>query len=380
VDEEPEQRVTNLELFFDLVFVFGITQVTALMAHEPTWTGLAKGMLVLAALWQAWVAYAWLTNEIDPDEDAARLTVFAAMGAMLVAALAVPGALGTHATLFATAYLLVRAIHIVLYLQRAGDPGVHDAVRRLALPVLTAPVILLAASALHGEVQRLVWVAALVLDYGGVFATGLEGWRVSPSHFVERHQLVIIIALGESIVAVGAGSPELSALVVIAALLGFVVAAALWWAYFDVVALVAAKRFARATGRERAAIARDSYSYLHLPMVAGIILLALGVEKVLGHVSDPLETVPAIALCGGVALYLAGHIAFRLRNVRSLNRQRLVVMVLLLVLIWPATQIAALATLAIEAALIAALIAYEAMHFREARTRVRRELGGHATS
>src|SRR4051794_39864634 len=150
--EEGEQRVTNLELFFDLVFVFAITQVTGLMADDPTWTGLAEGMLILTALWQAWVAYAWLTNAIDPDEDSARITVFAAMAAMLVCGLAVPGALGDEAVVFAVAYAVVRALHIFLYLQRTDDPGVHRAVQRMAGPLLLTPaLLLLVALTLDGQ-------------------------------------------------------------------------------------------------------------------------------------------------------------------------------------------------------------------------------------
>jgi low temperature requirement protein LtrA len=353
--EDREQRVTNLELFFDLVFVFAITQVTALMADDPTWRGLGAGMLVLGALWQAWVAYAWLTNAIDPDEDAARLIVFAAMAAMLVAALAAPGALGDHAVAFAVAYLVVRALHLFLYLQRTDDPGVHRAIRRLALPLLTSPLLLLAA--------------ALLLD--GAFLAGSEGWVVSASHFGERHGLVVIIALGESIVAVGAGAEGFDANVVAGAVLGVVVSAGLWWAYFDVVAVVAARRLAALHGAERARMARDSYSYLHLPMVAGIILLALGVKKVLGHPSEPLSTTAAVALCGGPALYFAAHVAFRLRNVRTWSVRRVVAVVVLLGLIGPATEVDALVSLALVAAVVAALTAYETLRYKGARARVR---------
>jgi low temperature requirement protein LtrA len=370
--EDREQRVTNLELFFDLVFVFAITQVTALMADDPTWRGLGAGMLVLGALWQAWVAYAWLTNAIDPDEDAARLIVFAAMAAMLVAALAAPGALGDHAVAFAVAYLVVRALHLFLYLQRTDDPGVHRAIRRMALPLLTSPLLLLAAALLlDGAALRWAWLGILVFDFSGVFLAGSEGWVVSASHFVERHGLVVIIALGESIVAVGAGAEGFDANVVAGAVLGVVVSAGLWWAYFDVVAVVAARRLAALHGAERARMARDSYSYLHLPMVAGIILLALGVKKVLGHPSEPLSTTAAVALCGGPALYFAAHVAFRLRNVRTWSVRRVVAVVVLLGLIGPATEVDALVSLALVAAVVAALTAYETLRYKGARARVR---------
>jgi low temperature requirement protein LtrA len=372
---ETEHRVTPLELFFDLVFVFAITQITGLMAAHPTWRGLLHGLLVLVVLWQAWVAYAWLTNSIDPDAGVARVTVLAAMAAMLVVSLAVPEAFGDNALLFAIAYLLVRVLHVVLYLAQARDAGVHAAIARLSRTLFIGPAILIAAALAGGALRDALWAVAVLLDVGGVFLSGLEGWTVAPGHFAERHGLVIIIALGESIVAIGAGTGHLDAGVVAAAIVGLVVVFALWWAYFDVVAVVAERRLRRATGVERARLARDSYSYLHLPMVGGIVLLALGVKTTLHAVEDPLKPVAAVALCGGVALYLLGHIAFRLRNVHSLNRQRLFVAAVCLALIVPARSVPALLTMTILAVLLAGLILYEAIHFAEARARIRTQVG-----
>jgi low temperature requirement protein LtrA len=370
---EAEQRVTPLELFFDLVFVFGLTQVTSLMSADPTWSGLARGTLVLAALWWAWAAYAWLTNTIDPDEGAARLAVFGAMAAMLIVGLAAPGAFDDDALLFGVAYLAVRVLHIVLYALAADDEDIRGAVMRLAPTSIVAPGLILGAAALDGTAQGIVWLVALAVDYSGPLFGGGRGWRVFPAHFAERHGLIVIIALGESIVAIGIGAAgiDLGGRVVLAAILGVVVSAALWWSYFDVVAIVAERRMTEAKGVARSRIARDSYSYLHLPMVAGIILLALGVKKTIGHVDEPLEPVPAVALCGGVALYYLAHIAFRLRNVRSVNWQRLVAAVGCLALIPVATNARAIVSLAAIAGLCAILTTYEAIRFREARARVR---------
>jgi low temperature requirement protein LtrA len=370
---EAEQRVTPLELFFDLVFVFGLTQVTSLMSADPTWSGLARGMLVLAALWWAWAAYAWLTNTIDPDEGAARLAVFGAMAAMLIVGLAAPGAFDDDALLFGGAYLAVRVLHIVLYALAADDEDIRGAVMRLAPTSIVAPGLILGAAALDGAAQGIVWLVALAVDYSGPLYGGGRGWRVFPAHFAERHGLIVIIALGESIVAIGIGAAgiDLGGRVVLAAILGVVVSAALWWSYFDVVAIVAERKMTEAKGVARSRIARDSYSYLHLPMVAGIILLALGVKKTIGHVDEPLESVPAVALCGGVALYYLAHIAFRLRNVRSMNWQRLVAALGCLALIPVATNARAIVGLAAIAGLCAILITYEAIRFREARARVR---------
>jgi low temperature requirement protein LtrA len=206
---------------------------------------------------------------------------------------------------------------------------------------------------------------------------GAAGWKLVPEHFAERHGLIIIIALGESIVAIGVGAEhaELDAAVVTAAVLGISLSFALWWLYFDVVALVAERRLLNAAeGRERNEIARDSYSYLHFPMVAGIVLLALGLKKTLGQVGDPLEIVPATALLGGTALYLLAHVAFRLRNVHRLSTQRLLCAGVLVALLPVAVELPALATLAILAVALAALIADETVRFAELRERLRHQL------
>ena len=370
--EAGEKRVAPLELFFDLVFVFALTQVTKLMADAPTWTGLGQGMLVLAALWWAWGAYAWLTNYIASEEDLERLLMFAVMGAFLVAALAVPHAFEENALLFAVAYAVARWLHIFIFAEANDDVDTADAIRRLARTALPGPALLIGAAFLDGTAQALVWVVALAIDFAGPFVFGVKGFRVSPGHFAERFALIVIIALGESIVAIGTGiHGDLDAGIIGAALLGLVVACALWWAYFDVVALVSERHFREMRGEHMVRVARDSYSYLHLPMIAGIILVALGVKKAIGHVDDPLETVPAVALFGGIALYYAGHLGFRLRNVRTLNRPRLVAAVACVCLIPLSTEVDAIWALALAAAVTSAVIAYETIRYAEARRRVR---------
>ena len=371
--ESAEERVTPLELFFDLIFVFALTQVTGLVAADPTWAGLAKGVLVLGVLWWAWAAYAWLTNTIDPEEGAVRIAMFGAMGAMLIASLTVPGAFGDDALLFACAYAFVRIAHLALYaIAGWGDRDLLAAVARLAVGSTLGVGLLFVAAALDGPLQAAVWAVALGFDLLGAYIGGGRGWHLSAGHFAERHALVVIIALGETIVALGVeASNLLDAGAITAALLGLAVAAALWWAYFDVVALVAERKLRATTGTAQLRMARDSYSYLHLPMVAGIILFAVGVKKTIGDVGEPLKLIPAVALCGGVALYLVAHILFRLRNVGSLNRQRLVVALALLALIPLGLELAALVTLTLVTAVCIGLIAYEAIRFAEARERVR---------
>jgi low temperature requirement protein LtrA len=369
-----EERVTPLELFFDLVFVLAITQCTALMAAHPTWAGLGKGLLVLALLWWAWVGYAWLTSVVDPEEGVVRFAIFAAMAALLVVALCVPQVFGGEALLFAGAYGAVRSAQIGLFTVASRDePELRRSVIGLAASTALGVGLLVAGALAGGAVQVVVWALALVLDMLGPFLFGSEGWKLVPGHFAERHGLIVLIALGESIVAIGVGAGSgIDAGIVAAAVLGTAVAAELWWLYFDIVALVAARRLSNATeGRERNEIARDSFSYLHFPMVAGIVLLALGLKKTLAHVDDPLKLVPAVALLGGTALYLLAHVAFRWRNVHRFSPQRLLCAIALLALIPAAVELPALATLGIAAALLAALIAYESVHFAELRDRLR---------
>src|SRR3954449_3479087 len=344
------ERVTPLELFFDLVFVLAITQCTALMSEHPTWSGLAQGVLVLGVLWWSWVGYAWLTSVVDPEEGAARFAIFAAMAAYLIAAIAIPQAFGGLGLEFALAYGAVRWAQVALLLVAGrDDPGLHHSSAGLAVSTTIGVSLLIGASFLDGLAQGTLWFVALALDMGGPLFIDSSGWRLIPGHFAERHGLIIIIALGESIVAIGVGAhAHFTWGIAAAAVLGIALSAALWWMYFDLVALVSQRRLVSAeAGKVRNELARDSYSYLHLPMVAGIVLVALGLKTTIGHVDDPLEIVPAFALLGGISLYLLGLVAFRFRHVHTLNPQRLALAVLLFALLPAATNIPALVTLAI---------------------------------
>jgi low temperature requirement protein LtrA len=383
---QREQRVTPLELFFDLVFVYAITQVTLLMSDDPTWAGVGRGLVVLAALWWAWTGYAWLTNNLEPEEGEVRAGMFAAMAAMLVVALAVPEAFDADAVLFGLAYLVVRLLNLLLYaIAGKRDPDLLGAVVRFTPSATLAPVIILAAGFFDGPTQAALWVIALAVDYLGALIGRGQGWRVSPAHFAERHGLVVIIALGESIFAVGVGAAgaSLTAGIVSAAILAIVVIAALWWAYFDVYAVGAQRRLEETSGAMRARLARDYYSYLHLPMIAGIVLFALGLKKTIEHVGEPLATVPAVALCGGLSLYYLTHVALRIRFVHSIRREsnerpgwigpgRLATGIAMLVLIPAALHVPALTALALVTGVCCALIAWDVIHYHEERREVRR--------
>jgi low temperature requirement protein LtrA len=370
---ETDYRATPLELFFDLVFVFAFTQVTGLMSENPTWEGLGQGMLVLALVWWAWGGYAWMTNALHRDDWLARLGLFSAMGAMLIAALAVPQAFGDDAVVFGLAYFAVRAIHIAVYAYGAEEDDVSGAILKLAPGLLVAPALIVVAGFLDGGTQVALWIVALLIDYGTPYVRDVSGFRVSASHFAERFGLIIIIALGESIVAIGAGleGDALTGPVIVAALAGIALAIAQWWTYFDVVAIIAERKLAEAEGIERNRLARDSWGVLHGLLIAGIILTALGVKKTIGDVDAPLKTVPAVALCGGVAVYLLGHVAIRWRSVHSINRQRVLAALVALALIPFATEVDSLAALIAVAGLMVALAAYETVIWRTRRSVLR---------
>jgi len=382
---QREQRVTPLELFFDLVFVYAITQVTQLMSHDPTWRGVARGMLVLAALWWAWTGYAWLTNTLEPEEGQVRAGMFGAMAAMLVVALAVPEAFESDAVLFGVAYLIVRLLHILLYaIAGKRDPDLLGAVLRFTPSATLAPAIILAAGFVDGRAQATLWVVALAVDYLGALIGRGAGWRVSPAHFAERHGLIVIIALGESIIAIGVGAAGVSLTpgILSAAVLGIVAIAALWWAYFDVMAVLAQRQLSETSGATLARLARDYYSYLHLPMIAGIVLFALGLKETIEQVDEPLATIPAVALCGGLSLYFLTHVALRVRLVHFIRRAtterpgwigpgRLVTGIAMLALIPAALALPALASLALVTGVCCALIAWDVIHYREHRIEVR---------
>jgi low temperature requirement protein LtrA len=371
---EHEERVTSLELFFDLVFVFAITQVTALLSDDPTLGGIGRGMLVLGALWWAWAAYAWLTNTVNPEEGLVRLAVFAATGAMVVVALAVPEAFDEHGVLFGAAYLIVRTLHIALYaLAARGDRDLARAVLSITPTSTISGALIVTAGFMDGGDRVALWVVALAIDYfGPLFGRG-AGWHLHPRHFAERHGLIVIIAIGESIVALGVGAAgrPLGAGIVTAALLGIAVAAAFWWTYFDWWTIVAEQRLAESSGAAQAVLARDLYSYLHLPLVAGIVLFAMAMKKTLADVDATLDAAPAAALCGGLALYFLTYTALRFRVHAGLARGRTAAAIALLLLYPVAREVSALGALAAATGILVALIAYEAIHYREARARLR---------
>jgi low temperature requirement protein LtrA len=371
---EREQRVTPLELFFDLVFVFGFTQVTTVLSDDRTWSGLGHGLLILAALWWAWAAYAWLTNAVDPTEGALWGAILVAMAAMFIAALAVPEAFGRHGVIFGVAFLIVNLMYLALYaLGARNDRDLLAAILRSAPAALAGSTLIVAAGFVDGWLRPMLWLAALAVGLFGPLLGGTSGWRVQPAHFVERHGLIMIIAIGESFVAIGLGarSTELSAGVIVASVLALVVATSFWLAYFDFFSIRGQQLLADRSGTERTALARDVYTYLHLPMVAGIVLFAFAMKTTLAHVGDELDTISAVALCWGPALYLFAYVTLRFRVARTLGRGRLVAATACGLLLPLALVLPALAALTLVAAVWVALHAYEIIWWREARAQTR---------
>jgi low temperature requirement protein LtrA len=371
---EHEQRVTPLELFFDLVFVFGFTQVTTLLSHDPSWGGLGRGLLILALLWWAWSGYAWFTNTVDPDAGAVRAAMLVATGAMFVASLAVPEAFDRHGLVFALGFAIVSGMHLALYaVASKGDLDLMAAVGRLSVGSVAGTALLVGGAFVEADQRTGVWAAAIVVSFGAPLLVGVSGWRLEPRHFAERHELVVIIALGESLVAIGVGAAgtDLGASVITAAVLGLVVATALWFAYFDFFAIRGPQMLADRTGAERIALARDTYTYLHLPMIIGIVLFAFAMKTTLAHTGDELDVVPAVGLCGGPALFLLAFALIRVRVQRRLSRGRLVAGGVCVALLPAALAVRALVALALIATVWVLLHAYELFRWREDRARTR---------
>jgi low temperature requirement protein LtrA len=375
VEEERERRTSYLELFFDLVFVFAITQVTALIGAQPTAGGFARAALVLGLVWWAWSGYAWLTNAIDIESSGVRLAVLAATLGSFFVALAVPHAFDAEGVWFAVPYLAVRVLHIWLYVWGLrADPQHQAAIKVLAPWFLVAPAVALAGGIVSDtDVRTALWVLALAIDVTGALRVGRVGFRVSPAHFAERYALFVIIALGESIVAMGVGAADdpRDATFAAAVAIAFAGAAALWWAYFDFVALAAERALRFASPAQRGARARDVFTFFHYPQVLGIIFFAVAAKDTL---ADPLAELPAagrIALALGGSLPLLATVLGRYRVVRHLAWERLAGIAAIWIAAAAMRDVDAVWSLLAVALILVATITSELMRLREARATIR---------
>ncbi|HRC07451.1 MAG TPA: low temperature requirement protein A [Miltoncostaeales bacterium] len=392
---KDDEVVTPLELFFDLVFVYALTQVTALLATHLNLRGMVQGLVVLALVWWCWVGYSWLGNVIRADEGLARAAFIAVVATMFIAALAIPesfadlpGGVSGPMTL-AVCYAIVRYIHLGLFWYAArntDDADLAQTLLRFGTVATASVIVIITGAALGGDAQLALWIVAVGIDYFGTKFIGPGGWRLYyPKHFNERHGLIVIIAIGESIVSIGVGATELpvSWPLIIGAVLGIFLCAMLWWVYFDVTTIAAEHVLSEAEGAERTALARDGYSFLHLPMVAGIVLAALGLKKALTYIAggvsdgtahswhDQLHGIPQVAIHLGPAVYLLALVTFRYRIVRSIGTSRPIAALALLATIPIGSHIPVMYDLLLVTAILTGLVIFEYVRFAETRHRIR---------
>ena len=372
---DDTHHVTNLELLFDLVFVYCITNVTSLMEHHVGGRSVLEGLITMSVVWFGWCSYAWLGNQAKADEGLLRVAMIVAMAGMFFVAVSIPHAFderGNAALVLVAAYSVVRLVHIVVYLIAAGgDPGMRSVLVGMLGVVLAALALLWIGALVGGHAQVWWWLASVLVDQAGVYFVRSTRWVLnSASHFSERFSLVVLIAIGESIVDLGAAGTvdRMSVRLAFALVSGFAVAVCLWWLYFDVVAVVAERVLRDSHGLRRTTLARDSYTYIHLLFVGGIVFAAMGLYLL---VSQEHVDAGRYALDGGIALYLFGHLLFRLRNLGSVNSGRVVALVVALAFIPLTSRAASLTQLLLPAILLGALVGWEVWTFRTWRTEIR---------
>lgn len=381
---DESHRVTTFELFFDLMFVFAFTQVTGFMVHEHSFPGVLQGMVILVLLWWSWAPFSWLANQAHADAGLMRFGLAAVMVAVFMAALAIPEAFDDlrggldGPVVLALTYAAVRLLHLGLYVYAAGnDRPLQRQIGKLTVTAVLGATLVLAGALLGGPAQTWLWLAGMVLDTVLTFLISRHGnWRIhSAAHWTERYGLVVILALGESIVAIGVGASEVpvSIPVLAGAAAGICLSIGLWWIYFDVTAIAAEHHFAALRGSARSSAAVEAYTYLHLPLVAGIVLTAVGVEDALAHVEDgkALSVLGVFTLFAGPALYVLSSAAFRRRMGGGWETWRLGTAALLLAVPAARPPLSPLTALLLVTALTAALVAVESLHYAGDRRRIR---------
>jgi low temperature requirement protein LtrA len=375
---EPERRTSSIELFWDLVFVFAVTQVSTLLSGHLSWSGLGRAMLVLALIWWAWSAFVWAANAQRDDSPSLRLSLLLAAGFIFISGLAVPGAFGSEAMLFAVSYAVVRLLHLALYADasRRGRAS-WSAIAGFTATVLVGMALLIAGAALHDGARVGLWAVAVVIDYAGPAWLTRERLRgiqqVAVAHFAERYSLFVIICLGESIVAIGAGAasghkPLTVELVAIVGL-GLVATAGMWWTYFDRFADVAERHLR--VHRDPVLAAADAYSYLHLVIVAGIIIFAVGVRLLARAPTVAPSGSVRLALSAGAATYLLGHVAFGLRMVGRVGYAKIAIAVALLIVYGAGAGLSPWGLMAVIAGLLVVLCGLERFEWLRLRPSAR---------
>jgi low temperature requirement protein LtrA len=354
-------RVSTLELFFDLVFVFTITQLTSVLAYETNLRGLAQVVVMLGVIWWMYGGYVWLTNVVSPDSAERRMVLLGGMTAFLVVALAVPHAFGSGGPAFGIAYLAVVSVHLGMFAKGTSARTLR-AVLGIAPYNLATALLVLAGGIIGGTAQYVLWALAVALEWlTPRLIHGARGFEIAPGHFVERHGLVILIAIGESIVAVGVGASErpLDLELAFVAAVGLALSAALWWAYFGGDDARAETALAASSPERRPQLAIEAFGYWHFVLLLGVIAVAAAEKTVIARPFDALELAQGVALGGGVAAYLLGDVLFRHSLAIGAAGWRAVAAVLAVATI-PLALVAAVLQLTVLVAVLAAVFAAEA--------------------
>jgi low temperature requirement protein LtrA len=354
-----DQSVTPIELIFDVVFVLGFSACTEYMAAQGGWQGILDGLITLALLWRGWVEFSWFTSEVDPRSPVVVVAMFTAMGAFLTMAVSIPRAFGDFAHAFVAAYAVIRLVQMGLgLLASRGDEQFRTAVTRTAISGLVALALLTVGAFIDGLWGYVCWTLAIIVDYA-VAASGKSGWKLTPGHFAERHSLIVIIAMGESVLAIGAGADiaHANSRTLLLAMAGVVLVACLWGTYFDGTDTAAEHALVHtAPGVLQNQMALRAYSLLHLPLVVGDVLLALGLESAITHPAGPFDQHIAATFFGGLALYLLSCVAFGYVTTKALNMPRLVIGSLMAAMIPLGAIIPAWASIVLATAVMAVLV------------------------
>jgi low temperature requirement protein LtrA len=311
-DQPESNRVTTLELFFDLVFVFTITQLTAVLHNDPSWQSFAQVVLMLGVIWWMYGGYAWMTNAVSANTVNRRLLLLGGMASYFILALSVPNAFSSSGLAFGLAYLAIVVVHTTLF-TRATQVTVARAILRLAPYNILSAVVIVAGGTIGGTAQYVLWSLAFAFEWLTPFLQPPSGFAIEPSHFVERHGLVVLVAIGESVVAVGIGASHLPVDVplVVVATLGLAASACLWWVYFGGDDTQAERALSALEPIARAWAALRGFGYWHIPILLGIVAAAAAERDALAHPSAELSWALASLLGGGIALFLLGDVLLR---------------------------------------------------------------------
>jgi len=357
--ESAQPRVSSLELFFDLVFVFTITQLTSLLAREPTLIGLLQTMVIFGNVWWMYGGYAWLTNAVPPRELGVRLLLLVGMSGFLLIALAIPTAFGAGGIAFGVGYMIVTLVHTGVFMRTSQQTAIQ-ALRVLGPSNVITAVLLLAAGFTNGGLRWTLFVVSFVLHWATPYLSNTAGFRIRVGHFVERHGLILLIAIGESVVAVGIGlgTAALPTGRILTALLGLALAGSLWWLYFNGDEERAAQAMEVAPEQRRPWLAVQAFGFIFLPVLGGIVVVAAGMKLAVVAYNEPAALSTALFLATGVAAYAIGLVLFRWLLHSGPITVRLAIAVLVLptalvgIAITPLAQVAVVVAILVAGAIV----------------------------